>query len=92
MIYVYIVKCADETYYTGYTTDITRRLDQHNRGKGAKYTRGRYPVSLCYLETLPDKSCALRREEEIKRMSRKQKQKLIDTYCSSKSGSSIISQ
>ena len=75
---VYILECADGTYYTGITTDITRRLDEHNHSpKGAKYTRARRPVSLRYHEAHPDKSQALKREREIKRMKRSDKMVLV---------------
>ena len=77
---VYILRCADESYYTGWTNDLTARLAAHNRGTaGAKYTRARRPVQLVYCEALPDKSAALKREAEIKKMSRAQKQNLIES-------------
>lgn len=75
--YVYILRCADGTLYTGYTDDPERRARVHNAGKGAKYTRSRLPVELVYREALEDKSAALRREREIKKMSRAQKLALI---------------
>lgn len=75
--YVYMLRCADGTLYTGYTDDPERRLRVHNAGKGAKYTRSRRPVELVYRETLEDKSAALRREREIKRLNRAQKLNLI---------------
>lgn len=75
--YVYILRCRDHTLYTGITDDVTRRLEQHNSGKGAKYTRGRGPVELIYQETLPTKGDALRRELAIKAMTRAQKLELI---------------
>lgn len=79
MNYVYILRCADDSYYTGWTNDLTARLAAHNRGTaGAKYTRSRRPVQLAYCEVLPDKSTALKREAEIKRMPRARKQRLID--------------
>ena len=77
MYYVYILRCADGTLYTGYTGDVERRLRVHNSGKGAKYTRSRRPVSLAYAEEWPDKSSALRREAAIKRLSRADKLALI---------------
>lgn len=77
MHYVYILKCKDDTYYTGWTTDLERRLSVHNEGKGAKYTRGRRPVTLVYTETFEDKGEALRREQNIKRLSREEKLHLI---------------
>ena len=75
---VYILECADGTYYTGITTDITRRLEEHNHSpKGAKYTLARRPVSLRYHEEHPGKSQALKREREIKRMKRAEKMVLV---------------
>lgn len=74
---VYIVECADGTLYTGWTTDVDRRVQAHNEGKGAKYTRARLPVRLVYCETCADKTTALRREHAIKHMSRAQKLALI---------------
>ena len=74
---VYILRCADNTLYTGITDDVDRRIALHNDGKGAKYTRGRGPVSICYQEYCEDKGQALRREYEIKAMSREQKLSLI---------------
>ena len=77
MDFVYIIKCSDNTLYTGYTTDITRRVKEHNEGKGAKYTRGRTPVELVYYEKKENKSSALKREYEIKQLTRKEKEDLI---------------
>lgn len=80
---VYILRCADETYYTGWTNDMTARLTAHNRGVvGAKYTRPRRPVQLAYCEPQPDRIAAMKREAEIKAYSRSRKQQLIDTMCS----------
>ena len=78
--YVYILKCNDNTLYTGWTNNIESRLNIHNSGNGAKYTRGRLPVTLVYLETLETKSAALSREIAIKRMSKKRKLELINNY------------
>ncbi|MGI5880213.1 MAG: GIY-YIG nuclease family protein [Syntrophomonadaceae bacterium] len=80
MPYVYILRCHDQTYYTGYTTDLVRRVDQHNQGIASRYTRGRRPVELVYSEELPTKSLALKREIEIKKLERHQKEKLISSY------------
>ena len=77
MHYAYIVKCSDGTYYTGYTNDLEKRLLAHNAGKGAKYTRNRRPVEMVYFEEYEDKSEAMKREYAIKRLTRKQKEKLI---------------
>lgn len=75
--YVYILRCADGTLYTGYTDDPQRRSQVHNAGKGAKYTRSRLPVELVYQEACGDKSAALRREYAIKQLTRAEKLKLI---------------
>ncbi len=75
--YCYILECADGTYYTGWTTDPVRRVRQHNAGRGARYTRTRRPVRLAYLEEQPDRAAAMRREVQIKRMSREAKGRLI---------------
>ena len=75
--YVYIIKCADNTYYTGWTTNIEKRIKAHNNGNGAKYTKSRRPVSLVYFEILETKSLALKREYAIKQLTRKQKEELI---------------
>ena len=76
---VYIVKCSDKTFYTGITNNIKLRLETHNSGKGAKYTKNRLPVILVYLERVDDKSNALRREMEIKKLNRSQKINLINS-------------
>lgn len=73
---VYILKCRDNTLYTGITDNFERRLAAHNAGKGAKYTRGRGPVTPVYREHAPDKPAALRREREIKGLSRQKKLEL----------------
>ncbi|MHA1649137.1 MAG: GIY-YIG nuclease family protein [Candidatus Helarchaeota archaeon] len=76
--YVYIVRCTkDNSLYTGYTSDLARRLEQHNRGQGAKYTKCRKPVFLLYHEEYETRKEAMRRERQIKRYSRKQKLHLI---------------
>jgi putative endonuclease len=75
--YCYILECSDGSYYTGWSTDPERRLIQHNRGTGARYTRSRRPVRLVYTEELPDKGTALKRERAIKALKRPKKQKLI---------------
>lgn len=76
--YTYIVECKDGTFYTGWTTCIERRIKEHNSGKGAKYTKSRAPVVLRYLEESETKSEAMRREAEIKKMSRRQKERLMN--------------
>ncbi|MCI8557632.1 MAG: GIY-YIG nuclease family protein [Lachnospiraceae bacterium] len=77
MTYTYILKCADNTLYTGYTTDLNARLKTHNQGRGAKYTRSRRPVTLVYYESFATKKEAMRREAAIKKLSRPQKERLI---------------
>lgn len=76
--FVYILRCGDGTLYTGITDDVEKRLAVHQAGKGAKYTRGRGPLELAYVEEQPDKSAALRREIAIKKLSRKEKRKLTE--------------
>ena len=76
--FVYILKCADNTLYTGWTTDIEKRVAQHNAGKGAKYTRARLPVVCVYVKAFDTKQDAMRREYEIKQLSRAQKEELLD--------------
>lgn len=75
--YVYILRCADGTFYTGWTTDPERRTKVHNSGKGAKYTRARRPVELIYYEEFDDKIEAQRREWAIKQLTRAEKEALI---------------
>lgn len=78
MNYVYILKCADDTLYTGFTVNLEKRVKAHNEGKtGAKYTKMRRPVTLVYHEEYETKSQALKRECEIKKLTRKQKEMLI---------------
>ena len=75
--YVYLLRCADDTLYCGWTTDLAARLEAHNSGKGAKYTRARRPVELVYSEEYEDRHEALSREWHIKRLSRQEKLALI---------------
>ena len=82
MYYVYLLRCADGTLYTGFTNDLARRLAAHNAGRGAKYTRGRRPVEQVYWESFSNKSSALRRECAIKRLSRAEKLSLIQSFVS----------
>lgn len=77
MNYTYIVKCNDGTFYTGWTNDLTRRMEAHNQGRGAKYTKVRRPVTLIYYEAFETKEEAMKREYAIKRLSRKEKEELI---------------
>ena len=74
--HVYIVRCSDDTLFTGITNSLSNRIKTHNEGKGAKYTRGRLPVTLVHKERLTSKSAALKRELQIKKLSRVQKEKL----------------
>jgi len=71
------VECSDGTYYTGWAIDPEKRAAVHNKGRGAKYTRTRLPVTLVYVEEQPDRNTAMKRERAIKRMTRAQKQKLF---------------
>lgn len=77
--YTYIVECSDGTFYTGWTNNIEKRIKTHNAKKGGKYTRTRTPVKLVYVESFPTKQEAMRREVQIKRMSRQEKEELIKT-------------
>ena len=77
MNYVYLLECADHTYYCGWTNDLEKRLKTHNEGKGSKYTRARLPVKLVYYEEYEAKEEAMSREWHIKQLTRKQKQELI---------------
>ena len=75
--YMYVLECADGSLYTGYTTDVERRLKTHNAGKGAKYTRARLPVTLLYQEEFPDKSSAMSAEALFKKKTRQEKLEYI---------------
>ena len=77
MNYVYILKCGDESLYTGWTNNLEKRFKDHCNGKGAKYTKGRGPLELVYYEEFEDKRVAMKREYEIKQLTRKQKDELI---------------
>lgn len=77
---VYILECRDGSLYTGITNDLTHRLEAHRSGKGAKYTRGRGPLSLRYCERCDNYSCALRKEIEIKALTRKKKLALCAAF------------
>ena len=80
MHYTYMLRCKDNTYYTGYTNDLEKRLKAHNEGKGAKYTKGRGPVELVYYEEYEDKSTAMRREWELKQLSRSHKNAIREEW------------
>lgn len=75
--YTYMVQCADGTLYTGWTNDIEKRMESHNNGTGAKYTRSRTPVELVYLEESATKQEAMSREFHIKKLTRRKKEELI---------------
>lgn len=77
MNYTYIVECADGTLYTGWTNNLEKRIQAHNSGAGAKYTRSRRPVKLVYFENFPTKEEAMSREWHIKQLTRREKKKLI---------------
>lgn len=79
MNYTYILECADGTFYCGWTNDLEKRVATHNEGKGGKYTRARLPVKLVYHEEFDTKEEAMSREWHIKRLTRKQKEKLVGT-------------
>ena len=76
--YCYIVECVDGTYYTGWAVDPKRRVAVHNKGRGAKYTKTRLPVKLVYVEELPDRTSAMKRDIAIKKMTRERKKKLFN--------------
>ncbi|MFC6615397.1 GIY-YIG nuclease family protein [Halopenitus salinus] len=78
MHHVYVIECADGTYYTGYTTDVERRVAEHDAGDGARYTRGRTPVELRHVEQFETRSAAMSREHAIKQLSRDEKERLIE--------------
>ena len=79
--HVYIIQCSDDTFYTGITTDIARRIQEHNDNKkGAKYTKARQPVFLVYSAEFSNRSTASKEEYRIKKLSRKEKEILIKTY------------
>ena len=79
MHFVYVLQCTDGSLYTGYTTDVERRVAEHNAGEGAKYTRGRTPVELVHVEEFESKSAAMSREYEIKQLRRDQKMALVES-------------
>ena len=78
--YTYIVKCSDNTLYTGWTNNLEKRIKTHNAGKGAKYTKSRLPVTLVYYETFQTKEEAMRREWEIKHLIRNKKLQLLTSF------------
>lgn len=80
MHFVYMVRCVDDSIYTGYTTDLERRLKTHNEGKGAKYTRGRLPVRLVYYKEVESMSDGLKLEAKLKKLSKKKKEDLVQGF------------
>ena len=79
--YFYIAKCADSTLYSGQTNDLAERLEEHNSGKGAKYTASRKPIKIVYSEEFSTRGEAMQREAEVKKLSRKKKLKLVRRKC-----------
>ena len=75
--YTYILRCSDGTFYTGWTNNLEKRLKAHNEGRGARYTKTRRPVGLAYYEVFRSREEAMRREYEIKQLTRKEKENLI---------------
>lgn len=78
--YTYLLQCADDTFYCGWTNHLEKRIQAHNEGKGAKYTKGRRPVILAYYEEFRTKEEAMRREAAIKKLSRREKMELIENF------------
>jgi putative endonuclease len=78
--WVYIVRCKDETYYTGYTNDLEKRVALHNSGNGAKYLRNKLPVTLVYAKEYRYYKSVLHRERDIKKLTRQQKEELVRNY------------
>ncbi|MHB8473702.1 MAG: GIY-YIG nuclease family protein [Gammaproteobacteria bacterium] len=78
--FVYLLRCADDSLYTGISNDVVARVLAHNDGKGAKYTRGRRPVALVYVEAAADRACAQQREAAIKRLPRAAKWQLVPRH------------
>lgn len=78
MVYVYMVRCKNNSLYTGWTTDLERRIKEHNNGTGSKYTRANRPVELAYFEEIEDKYEAMKREYEIKQLTKAEKELLVN--------------
>jgi len=79
--FCYLLECSDNSFYCGWTINLEKRIECHNRARGARYTRSRLPVKLVYFEEFPDRLSAMSRERKIKRFSRSKKQKLIQGFC-----------
>lgn len=75
--HVYVLRCADDSLYTGYTTDVERRVAEHDAGEGANYTRGRTPVELVHVESFDSRSAAMSREYALKQLSRAEKERVV---------------
>ena len=86
--YLYIARCSDGTLYTGISNNVAKRIDAHNAGRGAKYTRSRGPIECEYVEELPDRGSALRRESQVKAMTRSEKEALISSASTDRDGKS----
>lgn len=80
MNYVYILKCGDNTLYTGWTNNLEKRFEEHKQGRGAKYTKGRGPLEIVYYEVFDNKVDAMKREYAIKKLSRKDKDILVEKF------------
>ena len=78
--HLYLVRCADDTIYTGISIDVEARIEKHNSGRGAKYTQVRLPVRLIYSESQPDRISAMKREIEVKKWGRKRKENLASEF------------
>ena len=76
----YVLRCSDGSYYSGSTTDLRRRVYEHNQGKGSKYTRSRIPVNIIYFESYPDRSSAQKAEAAFKKLNREKKEKFIEKW------------
>lgn len=76
--YCYLVRCVDESYYCGWTTDLQRRVNTHNKGQGSCYTRMRRPVALVYFEEMPNRTEAMKRELKMKKLTHSQKHTLVE--------------
>jgi len=84
--HLYLVRCADDTIYTGISIDVEARIEKHNSGRGAKYTQARLPVRLIYSESQPDRVSAMKREIAVKKWGRKRKESLAQNFTPPKPG------
>jgi putative endonuclease len=83
-VYCYLLECADGSYYCGWAKDLQKRVEMHQKGKGARYTRMKAPVNLVYFEELENRKAAMKREIQIKRMHHERKQKLAEGFTKNK--------